>query len=35
MTRNDIDDNGLRMLAESLTTNDSLLSLKLYENHFG
>jgi len=35
MVRNDIDDNGLKMIAESLETNDMLVSLKLYENHFG
>ncbi len=35
MTRNDIDDNGLKMIAESLETNDTLVSLKLYWNHFG
>lgn len=30
MVRNDIDDNGLKMIAESLETNDMLVSLKLY-----
>jgi hypothetical protein len=35
MTRNDIDDNGLKMIAESLKTNEYLVSLKLYQNHFG
>jgi hypothetical protein len=35
MVRNDIDDNGLKMIAESLETNDMLVSLKLYQNHFG
>lgn len=35
MTKNDIDDNGLKMLAESLETNDKLISLKLYWNNFG
>ena len=35
MTRNDIDDGGLRMIAESLETNFALVSLKLYWNHFG
>ena len=35
MTRNGIDDGGLKMIAESLETNDSLVSLKLYWNHFG
>jgi hypothetical protein len=35
MTRNDIDDGGLKMIAESLETNDALVSLKLYWNHFG
>jgi hypothetical protein len=44
MTRNDIDDNGLRMIAEryindiylfSMHHNDVLVSVKLYWNHFG
>lgn len=35
MTRNDIDDNGLKMIAESMETNFALISLKLYWNHFG
>ena len=35
MTNNDIDDNGLKMIAESLETNEQLVSLKLYNNHFG
>ena len=35
MTKNDIDDNGLKMIAESLETNDQLVSLKLYYNNFG
>lgn len=35
MVNNDIDDNGLKMIAESLETNDLLVSLKLYYNHFG
>lgn len=35
MTRNDIDDNGLKMIAESLENNNILISLKLYWNHFG
>lgn len=35
MVRNDIDDNGLKMIAESLETNDMLVSIKLYHNHFG
>ena len=35
MVRNDIDDNGLKMIAESLETNEMLVSLKLYHNHFG
>ena len=34
MTRNDIDDNGLRFLAMALQTNHTLVSIKLYENHF-
>lgn len=35
MVRNDIDDNGLKMIADSLETNMMLVSLKLYYNHFG
>lgn len=35
MTRNDIDDEGLRMLAESLAESQTLVSVKLYWNHFG
>ena len=35
MTTNDIDDNGLKMLAECLETNEYLVSLKLYNNNFG
>jgi hypothetical protein len=35
MTHNGIDDNGLKMMAESLETNDNLVSLKLYFNDFG
>lgn len=35
MTRNDIDDNGLRMIAEALKENTTLVSVKLYWNHFG
>lgn len=34
MVRNDIDDNGLKMLAEALNDNDVLVSIKLYENNF-
>lgn len=34
MTRNDIDDNGLRMLATALQSNFNLVSIKLYDNHF-
>lgn len=35
MTHNSIDDNGLKMIAESLQTNENLISLKLYFNDFG
>lgn len=35
MTKNDIDDDGLRMIADSLAFNDTLLSIKLYQNNFG
>jgi Ran GTPase-activating protein (RanGAP) involved in mRNA processing and transport len=35
MTRNDIDDDGLRMLGESLYENGNLTSVKLYWNNFG
>lgn len=35
MTTNDIDDEGLRYLAESLEDNETLVSMKLYWNHFG
>ena len=35
MTRNGIDDNGLKMVAESMETNEYLVSLKLYFNDFG
>lgn len=35
MTYNSIDDEGLKMIAESLDTNDTLVSLKLYYNDFG
>ena len=33
MTTNDIDDNGLKMLAECLETNEYLVSLRLYNNN--
>ncbi len=35
MQKNDIDDNGIKMIAESLQNNDTLMSLKLYWNKFG
>ncbi len=35
LTTNDITDDGLFLLAQSLQKNDSLFSLKLYFNHFG
>ncbi len=35
MTRNGIDDGGLKMLADALEVNDTLRSLKLYYNDFG
>lgn len=35
MTFNSIDDNGLKMIAEALDTNNTLVSLKLYNNDFG
>jgi len=34
LTRNDIDDNGLKMIAEGMEHNDSIISLKLQWNHF-
>ena len=35
MTSNDIDDDGLRMIADALSLNSTLLSIKLYYNNFG
>ena len=34
MTTNDIDNEGLRFLGEALKQNDTLVSVKLYYNHF-
>jgi len=34
MTTNDIDNEGLRYLGESLKQNETLVSMKLYYNHF-